>query len=50
MQWFEFDSAPDAATALAGAVSAALAAAIRERGEAVLAVSGGRSPVAFLQS
>ncbi|HJU50286.1 MAG TPA: 6-phosphogluconolactonase [Pseudogulbenkiania sp.] len=49
MQWFEFDTPADAATALAGAVSAALAAALSERGEAVLAVSGGRSPVAFLQ-
>lgn len=49
MQWFEFDTPADAATALAGAVSGALATAIRERGEAVLAVSGGRSPVAFLQ-
>ena len=49
MQWFEFDTPADAATALAEAVSGALATAIRERGEAVLAVSGGRSPVAFLQ-
>ncbi|SME93878.1 6-phosphogluconolactonase [Pseudogulbenkiania subflava] len=49
MQWFEFDSAPAAAAALAEAVSSALATVIRERGEAVLAVSGGRSPVAFLQ-
>ncbi|WP_024301002.1 6-phosphogluconolactonase [Pseudogulbenkiania sp. MAI-1] len=49
MQWFEFDTPADAAAALAEAVSAALATAIRERGEAVLAVSGGRSPVAFLQ-
>lgn len=45
-----FANADQAAAALADAVAADLAAAVAQRGRAVLAVSGGRSPVPFFQA
>ena len=50
MNLHAFSTAADASTALAQAVAADLAHAIAARGQAVLAVSGGRSPVPFLQA
>ena len=46
----EFASAAAAAEALAATVAAILAQAIRQRGAAVLAVAGGRTPVPFLSA
>lgn len=50
VQWYEFPDAVKAAGALAEAVAADLRAALAEKGSAVLAVSGGRSPIAFFQA
>ncbi|MFC3532726.1 6-phosphogluconolactonase [Vogesella facilis] len=50
MNLHAFASAAEASAALAQAVATDLAAAIAARGQAVLAVSGGRSPVPFLQA
>ncbi len=46
-QWHEHSSAELSAQAQAEAVAAALRQALAEKGSAVLAVSGGRSPIAF---
>ena len=48
--WHEQENAATAAQALADAVAAALQAALNEKGHAVLAVSGGRSPIAFFEA
>ena len=48
--WLEQENAATAAQALADAVAAALQAALNEKGHAVLAVSGGRSPIAFFEA
>lgn len=50
MIFHEFESSAVSASQLAVAVAADLAAAIAARGQAVLAVSGGRSPVPFFQA
>ena len=50
MMFHAFESQAAAAETLARHVAADLAAAIGRRGHAVLAVSGGRSPVPFLQA
>ena len=50
MKFQQFESQDVAASALAQQVAADLAAAIAARGRAVLAVSGGRSPVPFLHA
>lgn len=50
MQWFEFSDAPAAAAALAATVAQRLSLAISRDGQAVLAVSGGKSPVAFFHA
>jgi len=50
MQWFEFPDAPAAADALAATVAQRLAVAISRDGQAVLAVSGGKSPVPFFHA
>lgn len=50
MKLHEFASPASAADALARQVAADLAHAIRSRQHAVLAVSGGRSPVAFFEA
>ncbi len=50
MQWFEFPDAAASADALATSVAQRLAAAIRRDGSAVLAVSGGKSPVPFFHA
>lgn len=50
MQWFEFSDAPAAAAALAATVAQRLSVAIRRDGQAVLAVSGGKSPVPFFHA
>ena len=42
--WHEQENATTAAQALADAVATALQTALNEKGHAVLAVSGGRSP------
>lgn len=47
MRQFEHTSLPDQAEALAMEVSHALAVAVQARGGAVLALSGGKSPVPF---
>ena len=47
--WLEQENAATAAQALADAVAVALQAALNEKGHAVLAVSGGRSPIAFFR-
>ena len=44
-----FDTSEEVATALANAVSSELSRAIRERGRAVLALSGGETPKRFLE-
>ena len=49
MNWLAFDTAEAQSEALARAVAADLAVAIERDGQAVLAVSGGRSPVPFLE-
>ena len=48
--WQEQENAATAAQALADAVAAALQTALNEKGHAVLAVSGGRSPIAFFEA
>lgn len=50
MNLHAFASAAKASAALAQAVAVDLASTIATRGQAVLAVSGGRSPVPFLQA
>lgn len=45
--WHEYENAAEAAQSLADAVADALQGALDEKGGAVLAVSGGRSPVHF---
>ncbi|MBV8680871.1 MAG: 6-phosphogluconolactonase [Aquitalea sp.] len=50
MQWFEFPDAPAAADALAATVAQRLSIAISRDGQAVLAVSGGKSPVPFFHA
>lgn len=49
-QWRSHESAAASANALADAVAAALQAALDQKGNAVLAVSGGRSPIAFFEA
>ena len=48
--WHENDNAAAAAQSLADAVAAALKSTLDEKGRAVLAVSGGRSPIAFFEA
>lgn len=48
--WHEQDNPAAAAQALADAVAAVLQQALAQKGCAVLAVSGGRSPIAFFQA
>lgn len=48
--WHEQESAQAAAPALADAVASALNHTLNQKGCAVLAVSGGRSPIAFFQA
>lgn len=48
--WNELPDAQTCATALAQAVADALRQTLAEKPEAVLAVSGGRSPIAFFQA
>ena len=48
--WHEQENATTAAQALADAVATALQTALNEKGHAVLAVSGGRSPIAFFEA
>ena len=49
-QWHTHENAADSAAALADAVAAALQTALDKKGAAVLAVSGGRSPIAFFEA
>ncbi len=49
-QWHVHENAAEAAAALADAVAAALQTALDKKGAAVLAVSGGRSPIAFFEA
>ncbi|SUA21840.1 6-phosphogluconolactonase [Neisseria gonorrhoeae] len=48
--WHEYENAAEAAQSLADAVADALQGALDEKGGAVLAVSGGRSPIAFFNA
>ncbi|WP_304712528.1 6-phosphogluconolactonase [Neisseria viridiae] len=48
--WHEYENAAEAAQSLADAVADALQGALDEKGSAVLAVSGGRSPIAFFNA
>lgn len=48
--WHEYENAAAASEALADAVAAALQNALDNKGSAVLAVSGGRSPIPFFQA
>ena len=48
--WHEQENATTAAQASADAVATALQTALNEKGHAVLAVSGGRSPIAFFEA
>ncbi|MCF7529319.1 6-phosphogluconolactonase [Neisseria lisongii] len=48
--WCEQDNPAQAAEALAQAVAAALQTAVAQQDSAVLAVSGGRSPIAFFEA
>ncbi|STZ75815.1 6-phosphogluconolactonase [Bergeriella denitrificans] len=48
--WHEYPNAAAAAQALADDVAAVLRKALAEKGSAVLAVSGGRSPIAFFEA
>ncbi|PXX50035.1 MULTISPECIES: 6-phosphogluconolactonase [Aquitalea] len=50
MQWFEFPAAADCAAALAATVAQRLEHALARDGRAVLAVSGGKSPVPFFHA
>ncbi|SUX29542.1 6-phosphogluconolactonase [Chromobacterium vaccinii] len=45
MNWLEFPDAAQQTDALANSIAARLAAAIESRGQAALAVSGGKSPI-----
>ncbi|WP_047248133.1 6-phosphogluconolactonase [Chromobacterium subtsugae] len=49
MNWLEFPDAAQQTDALANSVASRLSAAIASRGQAVLAVSGGKSPIPFFQ-
>ncbi|WP_373742149.1 6-phosphogluconolactonase [Neisseria sp.] len=49
-EWHEFENNAAAAQGLADAVAAALQTALDKKGSAVLAVSGGRSPIAFFEA
>ncbi|UTH75753.1 6-phosphogluconolactonase [Chromobacterium sp. IIBBL 290-4] len=49
MNWLEFSDATQQTNALANSVASRLSAAIESRGQAVLAVSGGKSPIPFFQ-
>jgi 6-phosphogluconolactonase len=49
MEWLAFESPEAQADGLAQAITADLATAIEQQGRAVLAVSGGRSPVALFE-
>ncbi|UOO82567.1 6-phosphogluconolactonase [Uruburuella testudinis] len=49
-QWHSHENAAASAAALADAVADALQAALDKKGGAVLAVSGGRSPIAFFEA
>ncbi|TDR76519.1 6-phosphogluconolactonase [Paludibacterium purpuratum] len=49
MQWLEFESPGAQADALAAAIAADLKQAVEQNGRAVLAVSGGRSPIALFE-
>lgn len=49
-QWNEFEHANQAAQALADQVADELQKTLAENGRAVLAVSGGRSPIAFFEA
>ena len=48
--WHEYENAAVAARAQADAVAIELQNALNEKGNAVLAVSGGRSPIAFFEA
>lgn len=48
--WHEQENAQAAAEALADAAASALEHTLNQKGRAVLAVSGGRSPIAFFQA
>lgn len=48
--WHEYGNAADAAQSLVDAVAVSLQDALDEKGGAVLAVSGGRSPIAFFNA
>lgn len=48
--WHEYENATAVAQAQADFVAAALQTALNEKGQAVLAVSGGRSPIAFFEA
>ncbi|MFC3875042.1 6-phosphogluconolactonase [Neisseria musculi] len=49
-QWHSYENAAAASAALADAAEAALQHALNKKGSAVLAVSGGRSPIAFFEA
>lgn len=49
MNWLEFPDTKQQIDALANSVASRLSAAIESRGSAVLAVSGGKSPIPFFQ-
>lgn len=49
-QWHQYESAAASSEALAEAVAASLQNALDSKGSAVLAVSGGRSPIAFFEA
>jgi len=50
MKWYEFSDAADCSAALAATVAQRLAQALERDGRAVLAVSGGKSPVPFFHA
>ncbi|WP_370599835.1 6-phosphogluconolactonase [Pseudomonas nitroreducens] len=50
MAWKTWNNAAEQAQGLAAAVADGLRAALAERGRALLVVSGGRSPIAFLEA
>ena len=49
-RWHQHENAAAAAEALAAAAAAALKQTLQHKGRAVLAVSGGRSPIAFFKA
>lgn len=49
MQWQSFDNDDSVAEALAGAVAEQLRSAIRARGQATMALSGGTTPIQFMR-